>query len=85
VQETSDVDGHKPVHTSGNFNATEQLPADNRDNRLVINGTTANASPKDDQQQSSIGTTSLEPSSANNPPHNNATVANAYTRDDQDK
>ncbi len=30
AQETMDVDGHIPVHTRGNFDSSEQLPADNR-------------------------------------------------------
>ncbi len=80
VHETSDVDGTKPVHTSRNFDATKQLPADNLS---IDNGTAANESPKNDQQESSFGTTSIGPSSANNPPQNNANVANAYMRDDQ--
>ena len=39
----------------------------------------------DDQQETSFSTTSIEPSSANTPPHNNANVTNAYTTNGQDK
>jgi hypothetical protein len=65
AQETFDVDGYKQVHTSGNFDATKQLPADYRP---VDNGTATNSSARDYQQESSFGTTSVEPSLANNPP-----------------
>ncbi len=82
MHETSDEDGHKLVHTSRNFDATEQLPADNCP---INNGTAADESPIDNQQEISFGTTSVELSSANTPPHNNAYVPNAYMKNDQDK
>ncbi len=82
VRMKSDEDGHELVHTNGNFDGTKQLPADNRP---INNGTAANESPMDDQQETSFGTTSIEPSSANTPPHKNANIANAYTTNDQDK
>ncbi len=82
AHETSDEVGHKLVHTSRNFDAIKQLPADNHP---INNGTAANESPIDDQEETSFGTTSIETSSAKSPPHNNANVANAYTTNDQDK
>jgi hypothetical protein len=47
AHETYDEDGHESVHTSGNFDATKQLPADNRP---INNGTAADEPPIDDQQ-----------------------------------
>jgi hypothetical protein len=70
------------VHTSRNFDTTKQLPADNRP---IDNGTAANESSIDDQQETSFGSTSVEQSSANSPPCNNANVANAYTTNELDK
>ncbi len=81
AHETSDEDGHKLVHTIGNFDATEQLPADNCP---INNGTAADESPIDDQQETYFSTTPIEPSSANTSPHNYANVANAYTTNNQD-
>jgi hypothetical protein len=82
AHEASDEDGQELVHTSRNFDAAEQLPADNHP---INNGTTTDEPPIDDQQETYFGTTSVEPSPANTPPHNNANIANAYTMNDQDK